>query len=230
MKIGLILVTHSRPELLRKQMNMFAAQTFQDFQLIVTHGNKDNWPLVRKTVKTRRPGSVVRYDGNDIFSFRRIKVAAELADQYDVFIFLDDDVTIPANYVEQCVKQFQPGTYKSWWAWKLNGKPYQKLEDRTRITTPGVRVPYGGTGVAMVDPQLCTFPELFDYPEHAPRMEDLWFSYVLDHIHNVPITYLDVEGVVLGGHDKHALYKRIMRSGYRKVHFVDMLRERGWRA
>lgn len=230
MKIGLILVTHSRPELLRKQMRMLQAQTRQDFDLIVTHGNPDNWKQIRQTVKQYRPGSTLRLDGNELYSFRRIVVANELANNYDVYLFLDDDVTIPANYVQQCVQQFEPGTYKSWWAWKLNGKPYQKLEDRTRITQPGIKVPYGGTGVAMVDAKLCTLPELFAYPEHAPRMEDLWFSYVLGHIHNVPITYLDVDGVILGGHDNKALYKRIMKSSYRKVHFVDMLRERGWKA
>jgi GT2 family glycosyltransferase len=230
-KIGLILVTHSRPELLRKQLRMFEAQTRQDFHLIVTHGNKDNWTEVRRLVKQYRPGSTVRYDGNELYSFRRIVVAKELHQDYDVFLFLDDDVTIPPNYVEEAIKQFQPETYKSWWAWQLNGKPYQKLEDRTRITMPGVPVAYGGTGVAMVDAKLCAVPELFDYPEHAPRMEDLWFSFVLGHMHKVPITYLDVEGVVLGGHDSKALYKRILKSSYRKVHFVDMLRkDYGWDA
>ena len=230
-KIGLILVTHSRPELLKKQLRMFQAQTRQDFHLIVTHGNKDNWNTVSKLVKQYRPGSTVRNDGNDLYSFRRIVVANELHQNYDVYLFLDDDVTIPPDYVEKVINQYEPGTYKSWWAWNLNGKPYQKVEDRTRVTQPGIPVVYGGTGVAMVDAKLCAVPELFDYPEHAPRMEDLWFSFVLGHFHKVPISYLDVDGVVLGGHDSKALYKRILKSSYRKVHFVDMLRERyGWDA
>lgn len=229
MKIGLILVTHNRPELLPKQMRMLQRQTRQDFDLIITHGNKDTWARVRKTVKQYRPGSILRLDGNELYSFRRIVVANELANNYDVFLFLDDDVTIPNNYVQQCVQQFEPGTYKSWWAWDLNGKTYHMLTDRTRITQPGIPVAYGGTGVAMVDSKLCTSPELFDYPEHAPRMEDLWFSYVLGHLHNVPITYLHVEGVVLGGNDNKALYKQIMRSSYRKKDFVDMLiKDYGW--
>ena len=173
-------------------------------------------------------GVKYQQDPNDKFCFRRFEIAAGLGAKR--IIFLDDDVIIPNDFIEKAIAQHEPKTYKSWWTWNFNGKPYHFVKDRTRITTPDVNVDYGGTGISIIDASVFDNKKFFDVPDGAYYMDDIWLSYFVGHVMGWPIRYLDINGVELGGADSVAEYSRISKLNNNKERFVDMLRAKGWDA
>jgi hypothetical protein len=214
-----------RPKALPVMLNQLRRQTNQNFTTIISNSHPDTEQYAKKVCKNY--GVSFRQDSNEKSCFRRFEIAEELNAKR--IIFIDDDVIIPDDFVEKALAQYEPETYKSWWTWNFNGQPYHFVKDRTRITTPGVAVDYGGAGISIVDASIFQRPELFDVVDGAYYMDDIWLSYVVGHVLGWRIEYLDIDGVELGGADSVAEYSRIAKLANNKKTFVDKLRGMGWR-
>jgi len=219
-----ISLTWRRPEALAKTLKQLDNQTTNDFQTIISNGNPDIADFVQSSC--RLYNVYCRQDSNEKFCFRRFDIARELNAKR--IIFLDDDVTIPNDFVEKALAQWEPESYKSWWTWNFNGNPYHFVKDRTRITTPGVQVNYGGTGISIIDPKVFQHEEFFHGPEGFHYMDDIWLSYFVGHVLGWKIQYLDIDGIELGGADQVAEYARVAKLKRNKQEFVDELRAMGW--
>lgn len=213
-----------RPNALITTLTQLSRQTEKDFEVIISNSNPDTEVYARRMCN--QFGVQFRQDANDKFCFRRFDIAKEL--DAEKIIFLDDDVIIPDDFVEKAFAQWEPESYKSWWTWNFNGQPYHFVRDRTRITTPGVRVDYGGTGISVIDPKVFQHEEFFNGPHGFHYMDDIWLSYFVGHVLDWKIEYLDIDGVELGGADSVAEYARIARLKRNKKEFVDELRSMGW--
>ena len=232
LKLAVLLLTWKRPDLLDKALETLAMQTYGDFTLFISNANKEITEIVdQKVAKYQGKMEIeVIHTSNDRKGFRRFDLSKKLhAEGYDVMMFIDDDVRFSARYVEVAMSQYEPESYKSWWAWRLNGKPYKNPEDRTRVQSLNERVDYCGTGVSIMDISIFSHEALFDHPKDALHIEDLWLSYFADHVLGWKLEYLDVPNVILGGGDEVALYLQIQDQPTNKETFVEGLRERGWK-
>lgn len=175
----------------------------------------------------------VRNDGNDLRAFRRLVVAKELAEAgSEIIFYIDDDVSIPNNYVQMALSQYKPKTYFSNYAWSIynNGKNYYRF--RTRAWDNNNKIQYCGTGISMIDAKIFLDPGLTDaekVPKGAYGVEDLWLSYYADKVLNWSLRYMDAPGVTLGGNDSVALYKQIKQESYNKADFLIDLVKMGWK-
>jgi hypothetical protein len=149
--------------------------------------------------------------------------------EYKTVLFLDDDVVIPTNYVEQCLSYFEPNSYKSAYAWKFleNGQNYYRR--RVRVTTKNSKVHYCGTAVSVIDAKIFLNDDLLFTSEDAYQIEDLWMSYYANHILGWKLAYIPIQGLSIGGNDPVALSKVVKRNRNNKAVFLRKLVSLGWK-
>tara|TARA_B110000914_G_C15423026_1_gene427531 strand:+ start:145 stop:978 length:834 start_codon:yes stop_codon:yes gene_type:complete len=232
LKVAVLLLTWKRPESLKKALETLSIQTYTDFTLFISNANEEIIDFINSEVKPFEAIMDINviHTSNERKGFRRFDLSKKLhSEGYDTIMFIDDDVRFSARHVEAALSQYEPKSYKSWWAWRLNGKPYKLPEDRTRVEKLNERVDYCGTGVSIMDISIFSHDALFDYPQDALHIEDLWLSYFADHVLGWKLEYLDVPNVILGGGDEVALYLQIQDQPTNKETFVEGLRERGWK-
>jgi GT2 family glycosyltransferase len=115
-KVAIVMLTWKRLDSLPKSLEMLSGQTNKDFDLYISNSNPDETLTVEKMVEPfkEKINITLTHDSNEMYSFRRLHIGRTLALKgFDVVLFLDDDVAIPTNYVEQCLSYFEPNSYKS---------------------------------------------------------------------------------------------------------------------
>jgi glycosyltransferase involved in cell wall biosynthesis len=235
MKVAVVLLTWQRMSKLQTTLRSFARQSYKNFTLVVSNANLTKpaiYNIEKYTNIYRRKGLdiEVRHDGNEMYAFRRFIVGKDLYDQgYDVVLFIDDDVSFPDTYVEKCLNQYEPQTYKSGFTWIFynRGKNYYKF--RKRVFTNDYGVHYAGTGFCMIDASIFKDKDLITKaPEGSQKIEDLWLSYYVNQKSGWKVMYMETENVILGGADSVALYKDVQRAKVDKADFLRKLVRMGW--
>lgn len=234
LNVYVVLLTWRRIPFLKKTLEFLYNQTYKDFTIHITNGNIPRSGSVDRIADLYRQRGLkidVSHDGNDIFAFRRFTVGKQLAEAgADVVLFIDDDIVFPANYIENCLSQYEPKTYKSGFAWSFQrgGEDYYRF--RTRHWDNNQTIHYCGTGIGMIDASIFLQPGLLDAPEEAYKIEDLWLSYYAQHVLKWKLLYMNTPGVTIGGADNVALFKDILASKYNKADFLRLLISKyGWK-
>lgn len=233
-KNAIVLLTWQRLGSLKHTLQSLATQTSQDFDLYISNGNIPNLKKVEADAKYF-DGLLdiwVRHDGNEKYAFRRLLVGKDLAEQgYQKILFIDDDIRFTDNYVKNVLSQWEPKTYKSGYAWTLNGSDYYR--NRKRVYSNKESIKYCGTGISMVDAKLFLEKDLIDNcPPGALKIEDLWMSYYVDHVlkrKKWKLKYMKTPDVIIGGVDKVALHQQIKKAEYNKADFLNDLVDMGWK-
>lgn len=232
-RVAVVVLVWQRIHFLHKTLKSLTEQSTKDFKVFLSNGNLPRSEEVEKHANFYRKQGLdveVSHDGNDLFAFRRLSVGKRLAQEgYEIILFIDDDVIFPETYVEGCVAQYEPSTYKSGFTWTFqrNGENYYKY--RTRVHNNEKRIHYCGTGIAMIDSSIFLKDGLInDAPEGAIRIEDLWLSFYADHVLGWKLMNMRTPNVKVGGSDAVALYKELLQSEYNKAHFLRDLVAMGW--
>ena len=213
-KVTVVLLTWQRIGELKKTLRALANQTYKDFDVRISNANIKYSGIVdkHKRMFSEDLDISVSHDGNDIFAFRRFTVGRELAlSGTDIILFIDDDISFGSDYVETCLRYYEPESYKSGFAWsfQMNGADYYKY--RTRIYDFESKIHYCGTGIGMVDAKIFLDSRLIkDAPPEAYKIEDLWLSYFAQHVLKWKLGYIEMKNVAIGGTDTAALYKQIL--------------------
>lgn len=232
MKVTVIMLTWKRPKLLPVSLNNFVRQTYKDFNLIISHSDRNSYPRVEAYANNFKTylNLEVRKDSNEEFAFRRLRIAREAAlNGADVILFVDDDVEIPLDYIEKAISQYEPKTYKSNYAWKFEDNGVDYYSKRVRIQDRRKRVNYCGTAMSMVDASIFLEDGLLDAPPGAIKIEDLWLSYYAQQVMKWKLAYLDIDDIKLGGKDNVALFRSVTREQYDKKEFLRDLVKMGWK-
>lgn len=215
-KVTVVLLTWQRLSSLNKMLNSLSSQTYKNFNIRISNANLVKFEYVESVAK-RFDGKLdieVSHEGNDQFAFRRFAVGKGLAEcGTKIVLFIDDDVQIPNDYVEQCLRYYEEKSYKSGFAWTLDrgGSSYYKY--RTRIHDPHQKANYCGTGLGMVDASIFLDPRLISQaPPEALKIEDLWLSYFAQRVLRWKLAPIPQEHVILGGADSVALYKQVLKE------------------
>jgi hypothetical protein len=224
MRTAILLPHWGRPKRLPHQLEALDKQSVKDFDVIVSNSNPEHDNYMARKIKLHNGGYKIYYrlDSNDVGAFRRFTISRDLS--YDRYIWLDDDVNFGSNLVADMYKQYEPNTYHSWYCWQILGD----YHDRIRVAHSSQPICYAGTGVSMIDRTIVDRPELYECPPEAVFIEDLWLTYVVDHVYKWQIKNLKIPNVKLGGSDSVALYRTIAKSNYTKRQFMEDLRARGW--
>jgi len=235
--VAIIILSWKRQANVKNLMTSLSQQTYKNFSVHISNGMPEINGRLEGWAKSLRLSYgmdiTVRKDDNKLFAFRRLLVAKELAEAgADIIMYIDDDVSIPQDYVETCLSQYEPETYASGFAWSLfdNGKDYYK--SRTRQHSNVYKVHYCGTGISMVDAKIFLHDELTNLekvPGGAIKIEDLWLSFIAQHRLKWKLKYLSMPGVILGGGDGVALYKQVSSGSYDKADFLRDLVKMGWK-
>jgi glycosyltransferase involved in cell wall biosynthesis len=235
MKVAVVLLTWKRLSAFQTTLKSFAKQTNKDFTLVISNANltKQGIAVINKYSNIydhKGLEVIVRHDGNEDYAFRRFYVGRDLYNLgFDVVLFVDDDVKIPNNYVEQCLSSYEPKTYKSGFAWIFynRGRNYYKFRKRVFNNDHGVH--YAGTGFCMIDASIFKDKALIeDAPEGSKKIEDLWLSFYVSQKRGWRVMYMETENVVLGGADSFALYKEVQKEKTDKASFLRTLVSMGW--
>lgn len=231
---AIVLLTWQRIRGLKETLKMLSDQTYDDFDVYISNANLRASQNVESIAKTfnGKMDIWVRHDGNDYYAFRRMFVGRYLAEQgYKTILFIDDDIRFDKHYVQNVMHHWEPKTYKSGYAWNITGKDY--YTERSRVNDGKSRIKYCGTGISMVDASIFLEDGLvFDYPQGALKVEDLWLSFYVDHVmkrKKWKLKYMHLPNVVIGGADNVALHKQIQKDSYTKADFLGELVEMGWK-
>lgn len=236
MKVAVVLLTWQRYPDLKFTLKQLHAQTYKDFDIVISNGNLREGPknTIEKYANYYSKNGLrieVRHDGNDMYAFRRFTVGRDLAEQgYDIVMFVDDDVKVPPGYIAKCLEQYEPKSYKSGFAWVLHHRGSSYYKHRTRKWDNEEQIHYCGTGFSMIDASIFLDPNLIKKaPEAAMKIEDLWLSYYAQHVKKWKLAYMECPGVELGGADRVALYKIIQADPINKTDFLHQLVKMGWK-
>lgn len=211
--ISVVLLTWRRIPFLKRTLMMLSNQTYKDFSVRITNANLGQQQAI-ENIANQFSGKLnisVSHEGNDIKAFRRFTVGREIAQAgTDVVMFIDDDISFGADYIERLIKEYEPKTYKSGFTWNFQrgGENYYKY--RTRRWDNNEKIHYAGTGISMIDSSIFLDKRLFVAPEEAYYIEDLWLSYFAQHVLKWDLKFVNVGNVKIGGSDQHALYKAIL--------------------
>lgn len=213
LSVCVVLLTWRRIPFLKKTLTMLSSQSYKNFTVRVTNANLDQAVAVDNIAKQfkQKLKIDVTHEGNDIKAFRRFTVGKELAENgVDIVMFIDDDITFASDYVERLIKEYEPKTYKSGFAWSFQRGGENYYNYRTRRWDNEQKLHYCGTGISMIDAKVFLDNRLFNAPKEAYYIEDLWLSYFVQHVLKWDLKYVNVGNVQIGGADQHALYKKIL--------------------
>ncbi|WP_194409120.1 hypothetical protein [Microbacterium cremeum] len=88
------------------------------------------------------------------------------------FIMIDDDLDVSTTVVRDLIDAYRPRTYAGWWAFRILGTYWERVEAR-----PGERATYVGTGASICDSALVHERGFFSrLPARWGFIEDLWAS------------------------------------------------------
>jgi glycosyltransferase involved in cell wall biosynthesis len=227
-KVLVVLLTYKRLELLEKTLNSFLEQTYKDFHLHISHGDYDTKEYFFEIISRYKESLNLSYSvyDNSTYSFRRFLIAKDFvkANLADIVLFLDDDIKILNNHIEECLHQYRANTYKSGWAFRFLSKP-PKYFERKRILDKNTEAHYCGPGISMIDGTFFLNDSFFTEakPKDSYIMDDLWISFFAKKV-GWNLKFLDVK-FELSGDDNVALYKNLEQN---KKDYAHDLFKLGW--
>jgi hypothetical protein len=226
------LMTWQRIPDLNDTLEDLSKQTFKNFTLYISNGNLERREDVEQTVSkfAQKLKIVLSHDGNEQKTFRRLHLGRKMAESgARVVLFIDDDIEYYPRYLATALKEYEPKTYKSGFAWSFTEHGNDYYKNRIRRWDNGHIIHYCGTGVAMIDSAIFMEDGLFDAPEGAMGIEDLWLSYYADQVLKWRLKYMNVKNhCKINGADLVALYKTYLNAEYTKADFLRELVDMGW--
>jgi hypothetical protein len=215
-KTALIVLTYNRINFYGLMAEMINNQTIKNFDLYIYNSGPDFKSIesISQKIFTNIDYTLLHTDINE-GCWRRHELARDLAKKgYEKILFLDDDIIIPENYVESALKQYEPFSYKSWWAWDLQGgNDYYR--DRVQILNTNTPVNYCGTGVSIIDARIFLDPEYFNIPINETKwIDDIWLSFYSKEKMRWKLEYLDIPGTSFSEYaeDVNAMYTNILNK------------------
>jgi len=190
-KTALILTTYMRLEYLGKSLNTIDNQTDKAFDFFICNNSLFPDTVIGYLNKYWISGDTnveVTNWHNRYKMFARFFLARDLANRgYDKIIFIDDDEIIPLNFIEQCHKQYDPETVKSFYAHAIDKDYWKKvwLEGDEEGN-------YAGTGGLIAPAWIFLENELLDCPEEYWIIDDLWLSHYIMKYTDLKIKLLKV--------------------------------------
>lgn len=196
-KLAIFFTVYNRFEYLQRSIELFKLQSNKNFDLFIVNNSGQN---IDELIDIE---SQIINANNKYKHFTRFVAVKEVLDRgYEIIAFVDDDIIIPANYVEECYRQYDPRYVKSFWAFEIR-EDYWK---RTKLT--GTKDGhYCGGGGLLAPAELFRVPQLYDCPEEYWIIDDLWMSHVILAYTDYKIRIFSVRAKVI--EDSKATWRKV---------------------
>ncbi len=224
-RLCVLLCVWQRPERLDLSLEMLGRQADKAFDLYLVNNNVELCDLVNETALrfTGRLNVKIRHNVENRLCMARVEVAHQLACDgtvdYPFYIFLDDDLDIGKDWIAECRREATSDALVGWRAWLFDGNYWQR--HAAEIGGPAHLV----TGAGMIAPAaVLAHPGVLDLPFADGCMDDLWLSYVANHVLHYRLTRgtFSSVSVVNDGKDCYVHYHQ------QKIDMLERLRRNGW--
>ncbi|MHA1830037.1 MAG: glycosyltransferase family 2 protein [Candidatus Helarchaeota archaeon] len=196
-KIALIMCVWHRFKNLKNTLILLNHQTYKNFDVYLWNNN----PNIKKDVNTlikSYNNTYVLHSNRDEGGFGRFLCAKKLVNDYQYFIFIDDDQVFDSYLIETFLSMSKPKSIYSWWSWRFDPN-HLDYWNRKRVGH-GEWAHYCGTGGMIIDHNIFRYDRLFKIPKRYYFIEDLWLSYIANHDLNYELYGISVNIDILMDH------------------------------
>jgi len=198
-EIHLLLATYKRNKNVPLVLNMLKTQTVKNIHLHLLDNNEDT--NTQKELDSlldpfykQLTISLHRYNKN-LHCFGRISVVKEIIQHHmmDYIVIFDDDQIYRETWLENMIYNVKPLSTLSWYGKIFKVCDYWKstlwYNEIEKMVRPEVKEwSYFGPGGSMIDIQLFSFEELYQYEKYSQdirAIDDIWMSFVFKKYLNI---------------------------------------------
>lgn len=199
-EIHLLLATYKRNNNVPLVLDMLKTQTVKNIHLHLLDNNEDT--NTQKELDSlldpfykQLTISLHRYNKN-LHCFGRISVVKEIIQYHmmDYIVIFDDDQIYHETWLEDMIHKAQPLSTLSWYGKIFKVCDYWKsilwYNEIEKMVRPEVKEwSYFGPGGSMIDIQLFSFEELYQYEKYSQdirAIDDIWMSFVFKKYLDIP--------------------------------------------
>lgn len=198
-EIHLLLATYKRNKNVPLVLNMLKTQTVKNIHLHLLDNNEDT--NTQKELDSlldpfykQLTISLHRYNKN-LHCFGRISVVKEIIQHHmmDYIVIFDDDQIYRETWLQDMICKVKPLSTLSWYGKIFKVCDYWKstlwYNEIEKMVRPEVKEwSYFGPGGSMIDIQLFSFEELYQYEKYSQdirAIDDIWMSFVFKKYLNI---------------------------------------------
>lgn len=177
--VAVIMCTWKRPDLIGMTLEHLDNQKLakgQSIELYIWNNNLRIANKLSRRITSYTPtGSLLNVKLHNslvnIGGFGRFYMARAIQSKYQHVIFIDDDESLPTDFISKAQKMQKPKTIASHWAFSMKTGYW----DRTSVSG-NQQANYCGTGGMVLDSSIFLNNELYACPLKYWFVEDLWLS------------------------------------------------------
>ena len=136
---------------------------------------------------------------------------------YDAIFTIDDDETLPVNLIDQCFRQFEQTSVRSFWAFRTFDDYWKRKRIRGSETGD-----YAGTGGMLSPAELWDIKQIYEAPEQYWIIDDLWLTHCILKYSSYAIKPLNVSMGFIQSEGTKATYKKIkpLKSEFHREYII----------
>lgn len=177
--VPVVMCTWRRPHYFGRTLRSLEAQQGVRVALHVWNNNPAIAEGLERTAAHTGFPARFHHSAENVGGFGRFHLARELAPTHPHVVFIDDDQLFGPRAIATLAGEAQPRSASGWWAYRFPLPPHYWLRVPVRR---GGRAEYLGTCGMIIDSSAFLEERLFECPERFRFVEDLWLSYVADHL------------------------------------------------
>lgn len=178
-ELAIVMCTYNRVNRLPQTIKELSCQKSTQPHLYIWNNNQEQKESVQVAADKADFPVTIYNSPDNVGGFGRFIYASKLTDKYPYVVFIDDDVSLADDSLAVLISEARPLTISSFYAFRFNNPA--DYWDRT-AGQPGQTVNYCGTGGMIADSSIFGQSALFECPEEFKFIEDLWLSYVAQHL------------------------------------------------
>lgn len=220
--VPVFMCTWKRPHLFQMTLRQLENQQGVNVRFHVWNNNVAIADELDHALKQERGGlapMVIHSDRNE-GSIARFHMARAHANGDAYVVFIDDDQEFGTDFLRRLWDERSPGGATASYARRIvKGKGYWQ-RDKLK---PGDRANYCGPGGMIVATSCLHVDELIRIPPPYTAFDDLWFSYVMDHVLRAPMKKSSASVRMIDPANDTSIYRKDEKAA-----FLEYLRARGW--
>lgn len=217
--VAVVTCVWKRPERLRYTLDMLACQS-EPVDVLLINNNAELEELVDRHVENTDADIRVWHNGENRGPYARLEVMHECRDEYEWFVWVDDDLRFGCRLVEQWMLQRVSDTLMGWKGFNFAGHYWERAQ-----VTAGELCDYLLGSNVLVPARAMRDDGVLDLPrEYRLCCDDLWLSFYASHVLGMPLRAGKADvSINIDGKDTYLLHHD------RKMRLLDELRAQGWK-
>lgn len=217
--IAIVSCIWQRPERLQSLLDQLAAQSYDNFDLLLICNNDALYGYVEERVSIGKLPVALYRNAENRGPYARIEMMHSLCDRYDYFMTIDDDAEFGPYLLEQWHAKRDPAAVQGWSGFRFIGNYWQREKAK-----PGETCQYLWGSNLFVPTAAVQDAHVLDLPSYCRNQcDDLWLCYHANHVAGLTLRAQQVDmSIHVDGKDTYMEFRHI------KERCLEDLRARGW--